>query len=60
MKNPQPNKKTGKKKAKSVKYLEQLPKEIEAEPGRAVKFVLWLFMSRREVTLTGVGPLDAV
>lgn len=39
MKNPQPNKKAGKK-AKSVKYLEQLPKEIEAEPGSAVKFVL--------------------
>lgn len=40
--------------------LEQLPKEINAEPGKGVKFVLWLFIGRREVTHTGFGHPDTV
>lgn len=40
--------------------LELLPEENNIEPGKDVKFILWLFISRGQVTLTGFGHLDAV
>lgn len=51
MKKPQPNRRAKKKKnpnAKLVDCLEQLPKEINAEPGKAVKFFLGFLLVREK------------
>lgn len=40
--------------------LEPLPEENNIEPGKDVKFILWLFINRGQVTLTGFGHLGAV
>jgi len=57
---PQPNKEAKKQMLNWSYILEQLPEEISAELGKAVKFVLWHFISRREVALIGFGHLDTV
>lgn len=59
-KSPQPNKKVKNQMLNWSNVLEPLPEEDNIEPGKDVKFILWLFISRRQVTLTGFGHLDAV